>query len=70
MHAVRERLMNLDIEESFIEKLLKDYPAKKIEKKLDLLLIKKNIQSPAGWLRAALKNPNIPSVIPAKAGIQ
>jgi hypothetical protein len=29
---------------------------KKIEEKLDLLMERKNIQSPAGWLRAALKN--------------
>lgn len=54
--AIKEQLEDLDFKESFIEKLLKNYPAKKIEKKLDLLLIKKNIQSPAGWLRAALKN--------------
>lgn len=54
--AIKEQLKDLDFKESFIEKLLKDYPAKKIEKKLDLLLIKRNIQSPAGWLRAALKN--------------
>ncbi|MBU4483618.1 MAG: hypothetical protein KKG62_05895, partial [Actinobacteria bacterium] len=54
--AVRKQLMNLDIEESFIEKILKNYPAKKIEEKIDLLLIKRNIQSPTGWLSAALKN--------------
>jgi len=54
--AIREQLMNLDIEESLIEKLLKNYPAEKIEEKIDLLLIKRNIQSPAGWLMAALKN--------------
>jgi len=54
--AIREQLMDLDFKESFIEKLLKDYPAKKIEEKLDLLLIKRNIQSPAGWLWTALKN--------------
>jgi len=56
MQAVREQLRDLDFEESFIEKLLKNYPAKKIEEKLDLLLIKRNIQNPAGWLRTALKN--------------
>jgi len=56
MQAVREQLRDLDFEESFIEKLLKNYPAKKIEEKLDLLLIKRNIQNPAGWLSAALKN--------------
>jgi len=56
MQAIREQLMDLDFEESFIEKLLKDFPAKKIEEKLDLLLIKRNIQNPAGWLMSALKN--------------
>jgi len=54
--AIREQLMNLDIEESLIEKLLKNYPTEKIEEKIDLLLIKRNIKSPAGWLRSALKN--------------
>jgi len=56
MHAVRERLRDLDFEGKFIEQLLKDYPARKIEEKLDLLLIKRNIQNPAGWLSSALKN--------------
>ncbi len=56
MQAIREQLMDLDFEESFIEKILKDFPAKKIEEKLDLLLIKRNIQNPAGWLMSALKN--------------
>ena len=54
--AIRERMVELDFKEEFIEQLLKDYPAKKIEEKLDLLMEKKNIQNPAGWLRAALKN--------------
>jgi hypothetical protein len=54
--AVRERLRDLDFKEEFIEQLLKDYPARKIEEKLDLLMEKKNIQNPAGWLRTALKN--------------
>jgi hypothetical protein len=39
-----------------VEKMLKEYSLKKIEEKLDLLLERKNIKSPAGWLRAALKN--------------
>ena len=54
--AVREQLVGLDIEESFIEKILKDFSPKKIEEKLDLLMERKNIQRPAGWLMAALKN--------------
>ena len=56
MQAIREQLRDLDFEGKFIEQLLKDYPLKKIEKKLDLLLERRNIQNPAGWLSAALKN--------------
>ena len=56
MQAVREQLRDLDIEGKFIEQLLKDYPPKKIEEKIDLLMERRNIQSPAGWLSAALKN--------------
>lgn len=56
MQAIREQLRDLDIEGKFIEQLLKDYPPRKIEEKLDLLMERKNIQRPAGWLSAALKN--------------
>ena len=55
-HAIKERMVKLNFKEEFIEKILKDYPPKKIEEKLDLLMERKNIQSPAGWLNAALKN--------------
>ncbi len=54
--ALRERMAKLDFKEEFIEKMLKEYPTEKIEEKLDLLMERKNIQSPAAWLRAALKN--------------
>src|SRR5665648_689340 len=54
--AIRERMAELDFKEGFVEKTLKEYSLKKIEEKLDLLMEKKNIQSPAGWLNAALKN--------------
>jgi hypothetical protein len=54
--AIKEQLMDLDFKEEFIERILKDYSTKKIEEKLDLLMEKKNIQNPAGWLSAALKN--------------
>ena len=54
--AIREQLRDLDFKEEFIEKILKEYAMKKIEEKLDLLMESKNIQSPAGWLMAALKN--------------
>ena len=56
MQAVREQLRDLDFEGKFVEQLLKDYPPRKIEEKLDLLKFRRNIQSPAGWLSAALKN--------------
>jgi len=56
MVVIRKRMVKLDFKEEFIEKILKDFSAKKIEEKLDLLMEKSNIQSPAGWLMAALKN--------------
>jgi len=56
MKTLREQLKDLDFKESFIEKLLKDFDLKKIEEKLDLLLVRRNIQNPTGWLYAALKN--------------
>ena len=39
-----------------MEKILKEYSVKKVEENLDLLMERKNIQNPAGWLMAALKN--------------
>jgi len=56
MLAVREQLRDLDFEGKFIEQILKEYSPKKIEEKLDLLMERRNIQNPAGWLMAALKN--------------
>jgi hypothetical protein len=56
MRVIRERMVELDLEEEFIEKILKEYPVEKIEGKLDLLMERRNIQNPAGWLRTALKN--------------
>jgi hypothetical protein len=56
MRVIRERMVELDFKEEFIEKILKEYSIKKIDEKLDLLLDRRNIQNPAGWLRTALKN--------------
>ncbi len=56
MRVIRERMVELDFKEEFIEKILKEYSTKKIDEKLDLLMERKNIQSPTGWLWAALKN--------------
>ena len=65
--ALRERMTELDFKEGFVEKMLKEYSLKKIEEKLDLLMERKNIKSPAGWLSAALQNdyrdPHSPDVI-------
>jgi len=54
--VIRERMVKLDFKEEFVEKMLKEYSMKKIDEKLDLLMKRRNIQSPAGWLSAALKN--------------
>ena len=53
---IKEDLTGLDFKDSFIEKLLKDFPLDKMEEKLELLKEKKNIINPSGWLLAALKN--------------
>ena len=56
MRAIRERMVELDFTEEFVEKILKEYSTKKIDENLDLLLERKNIQNPAGWLKSALRN--------------
>ena len=38
-----------------IDKIILNYPLEVIEKKIDLLRIKKNVVNPAGWLIATLK---------------
>ncbi|HER23839.1 MAG TPA: helix-turn-helix domain-containing protein [Candidatus Atribacteria bacterium] len=54
--VIRQRLVKLDFKREFIEGILKDFSIKKIEEKLDLLMERRNIQKPAAWLVAALKN--------------
>ena len=56
MRVIRERMVELDFKEEFIEKILKEYSRKKVDEKLDLLVDKRNIQNPPAWLMAALKN--------------
>jgi len=56
MQAIRERMVELDFEKGFIDETLKEYSVEKIERKIDLLMERRNIQNPAGWLRTALKN--------------
>jgi len=55
IRGIIEQLADLSFEERFIEQILKDFSLEKIEEKLELLMAKRNIQNPAGWLRAALK---------------
>lgn len=54
--AIRERMLELDFKEGFVEKIVKEYSTKRINEKLDLLMERRNVKSPAGWLMAALKN--------------
>jgi len=56
IQAIREQMVELDFSESLIGKILKEYPINKVEEKLDLLMERRNIQNPVGWLMAALKN--------------
>ena len=56
MRVIRERMVELGFKEEFVEKILKDCSAKRIENKLYLLMEMRNIQNPAGWLSTALKN--------------
>jgi hypothetical protein len=42
--------------EDFLTKLFKQYPVEKIEKYFEELKYKQNVNNPAGWLVAALKN--------------
>jgi hypothetical protein len=55
IRGIIEQLADLSFEERFIEQILKDFSLEKIEEKLELLMAKRNIQNPAGWLWAALK---------------
>jgi len=45
-----------DFTKSFTEKVLKEYPIKKVEEKLELYAEGKQVRNPAGWLISALKN--------------
>ncbi|GAB4112583.1 MAG: hypothetical protein Kow00103_02320 [Candidatus Caldatribacteriota bacterium] len=56
MRALTEQLKDLNLAENFIARLFKDFEFENIEEKLDLLLQKKNIKNPAGWLLAALND--------------
>lgn len=52
---MKEELMELNLDGKSIDKIIFNYSLEDIEKKLELLKIKRNIINPAGWLIAALK---------------
>jgi hypothetical protein len=52
---IKEELIKLNLGKKSIDKIILDYSLEDIEKKIDLLRIKKNVVNPAGWLIAALK---------------
>ncbi|MEA2021839.1 MAG: helix-turn-helix domain-containing protein [Candidatus Caldatribacteriota bacterium] len=55
MQEIRERMWEFNFTESFIEKVLKEYPVKKIEEKLELYAEGRQVRNPEGFLVAALK---------------
>ena len=70
MQEVRERMQEFDFTKSFTEKILKEYPLKKVEEKLEMYAEGKQVRNPAGWLISALKNdyqdPHSPLSFPRK----
>ena len=52
---MKEELKKLNLDKKSIDKIILNYSLEDIEKKIDLLRIKKNVVNPAGWLIAALK---------------
>ena len=55
MQEIRKRMRELDFTESFTEKVLKEFPLKKVEEKLELYAEGKLVRNPVGWLMSALK---------------
>ena len=54
--AIRERMQDLDFTKSFTEKVLTEYPLKKIKEKLELCAGGRQVRNPHAWLISALKN--------------
>ena len=52
---MKEELKKLNLDKKSIDKIILNYPLEDIERKIDLLRIKKNVVNPAGWLVAALQ---------------
>jgi len=53
---IKEELEKLNLDKKTIDKIILNYSLEDIEKKIDLLQIKKNVVNPAGWLITALKD--------------
>ena len=52
---IKEELEKLNLDKKSIDKIILNYSLEDIEKKIDLLRIKKNVVNPAGWLITALQ---------------
>ena len=52
---IKEELDKLNLDKKSIDKIILNYSLEDIEKKIDLLQIKRNVVNPAGWLITALK---------------
>jgi len=52
---IKEELKKLNLDKKSIDKIILNYSLEDIEKKLDLLEIKRNVINPAGWLITALQ---------------
>ena len=52
---MKEELKKLNLDKKSIERIILNYSLEDIEKKLDLLEIRRNVVNPTGWLIAALK---------------
>ena len=52
---IKEELIKLNLDKKLIDRIILNYSLEDIEKKIDLLRIKKNVVNPAGWLITALQ---------------
>jgi len=52
---IKKELEKLNLDKKSFDKIILNYSLEDIEKKLDLLEIKRNVVNPAGWLIAALQ---------------
>jgi len=55
IERIKEELKKLNLDIKSIDKIILNYPLEAIEKKIDLLRIKKNVVNLAGWLITALQ---------------